>query len=156
MELFLNIVQTTVVVAAAVASYFRFFKGRMLSPRLSVQVTGSALPASKNVNHHVVRFELENTGSVPVWEPTPHIWVDEHASKAKEVREYGAELWEPKQRSGRAVIDTGETMEFALHHEVHKDAWAATYTLRVTCASRKVWTRSITLSNRLDEDEHSG
>jgi hypothetical protein len=64
--------------------------------------------------------------------------------------EYGSELWEPKKRRGRYVVDTGESTEFVLHHQLSKDAWAATFTVRVTCSAGKAWTRSVTLTNKLE------
>ncbi len=153
MELALRVIETSVIVAAAIASYFRFFRGRMLTPRLGVKVTASVIPATKNTVLHTVRIEVENSGSVPVWDPRPHVVVTEHAQLARKEITYGPELWMLKTRHGRTVIDTGETVEFDLDHQVSKECWAASYFVVVTCSSDKQWTRAVTVSTHLDESE---
>jgi hypothetical protein len=148
-----KLVGACILLFGAIASYFRFFKGRTLSPRLAMDATVEVLPIDGRRNLHVLSLEVRNVGSVAIWGLEPRVQIHFHGEQERTEGEIG-EWWTPlEQTDGRSrlqMLDTDESSQFVVHREVSIEAWAVTYFTRVDLSSGHSWHRIVTASNRID------
>ena len=143
-----------IVTFGAIASYFRFFKGRTLSPRLKIDARVEVFPIDPTRNFHVLSVEVTNVGSVAIWGLEPRVEIRFHGDQEQTEEDIG-NWWTPlEQRDGRPrlrMLDTEESSQFVVHREVPRAFWAVTYFTRVSLSSGHSWHRLVTASNRLDQ-----
>lgn len=146
----------SILLFGAIASYFRFFKGRTLSPRLEMSASVGVLPIDGARNLHVLSVDVRNVGAVAIWGLEPRVQIHFHGDRERTEGEIGS-WWTPlEQTDGRArlrMLDTGESSQFVVHREVPMDHWAVTYFTRVDLSSGHSWHRIVTASNRTAEDK---
>jgi hypothetical protein len=145
---------TFIVTLGAIASYFRFFKGRTLSPRLKIDGTVEVFPIDSSRTLHVLSVEVVNVGSVAIWGLEPRVEILYHGDAERTEEDVG-DWWTPlEQRDATprlAMLDTEESSQFVVHREVPHEVWAVTYFTRVSLSSGHSWHRIITASNRIGE-----
>lgn len=149
-----KILGAAVLTFGAVASYFRFFKGRTLSPRLTVSPQVEVLQIDSARNLHVLSVEVKNVGSVAVWGLEPHVEIHFHGGQLKPEPDVGNWFTPLEQKDVRRrlhMLDTDESSQFVVHREVPVDCWAVTYFARVDLSSGHSWHRIVTASNRLKD-----
>jgi fumarate reductase subunit D len=146
---------TVIITLGAIASYFRFFKGRTLSPRLKIHATVEVFPIDSSRNFHVLSVEVANVGSVAIWGLEPRVEIRYHGDEERMEEDLG-DWWTPlDHRDSTArlrMLDTEESSQFVVHREVPRNVWAVTYFTRVSLSSGHSWHRIITASNRVEED----
>lgn len=144
---------TVILAFGAVASYFRFFKGRTLSPRLTISATVEVLPVDASRTLHVLSVDVKNVGAVAIWGLEPRVEIHFHGSQERTEKDIGS-WWTPlEQTDGKRrlhMLDTDESSQFVVHREVPTEYWAVTYFARIGLDSGHSWHRIITASNRLD------
>jgi hypothetical protein len=150
-----KILGALILTLGAVASYFRFFKGRTLSPRLKIDAAVEVFPIDSSRNLHVLSVEVANVGSVSIWGLQPRVEIHYHGDEERREEDIG-DWWTPlDQRDGTPrlrMLDTGESSQFVVHREVPREVWAVTYFTRISLSSGHSWDRVTTASNRVDED----
>lgn len=146
----------SILVFGAIASYFRFFKGRTLSPRLTISATVEVLPIDGARNLHILSVEVRNVGSVAVWGLEPRVEIHFHGSQERTEEDIG-NWWTPlEQVDGKKrlhMLDTDESSQFVVHRKVPAEYWAVTYFTRVGLSSGHSWHRIVTASNRVGAGE---
>lgn len=151
-----KILGTLILTLGAVASYFRFFKGRTLSPRLKIEATVDVLPIDSSRNFHVLSVEVTNVGSVAIWGLEPCVEIRYHGDETR-TEENIKDWWTPLDIQDDVVrirmLDTEESSQFIVHREVELDVWAVTYFVRVSLSSGHSWHRVISASNCLHDDQ---
>lgn len=151
-----KILGTIILTLGAVASYFRFFKGRTLSPRLTIQATVDVLPIDSSRNFHVLSLEVTNVGSVAIWGLEPRVEIRYHGEDSR-TEEDISDWWTPLKLRDDVLripmLDTEESSQFIVHREVGLDIWAVTYFARVSLSSGHSWHRVVSASNRLHNDQ---
>jgi len=142
-----------VLTLGAIASYFRFFKGRTLSPRLKIEALVDVIPIDSSRNLHVLSVEVTNVGTVAIWGLQPRIEIRYHGDDSRTEEDVG-DWWTPlDHRDGKArlrMLDTEESSQFAVHRDVPVTVWAVTFFTRVSLSSGHSWHRVTTASNRLE------
>ena len=142
-----------VLTLGAIASYFRFFKGRTLSPRLKIEALVDVIPIDSSRNLHVLSVEVTNVGSVAIWGLQPRIEIRYHGDDSRTEEDIG-DWWTPlDHRDGKTrlrMLDTEESSQFAVHRDVPVTVWAVTFFTRVSLSSGHSWHRVTTASNRLE------
>ena len=150
-----KILGTLILTLGAVASYFRFFKGRTLSPRLKIDATIEVLPIDSSRNFHVLSVDVANIGSVAIWGLQPRVEIRYHSDEERTEEDIG-DWWTPlDHRDGTPrlrMLDTDESSQFVVHRAVPHEIWAVTYFTRVSLSSGHSWHRVITASNRIREE----
>ncbi len=145
---------SVIITLGAIASYFRFFKGRTLSPRLKIDAKVEVFPVDSSRNFHVLSVEVTNVGSVAIWGLEPRVEIRFHGDKDRTEEDIG-DWWTPlDHRDGTPrlqMLDTEESSQFVVHREVPRAVWAVTYFTRVSLGSGHSWHRLITASNLFDE-----
>ncbi len=144
----------------AVASYFRFFKGRTLSPRLQIETKVDVLPIVSSRHFHVLSVEVSNVGSVAIWGLEPQVEIRYHGDKAWTEKDTG-HWWtplDPQDDVARLrMLDTEESSQFVVQREVPINVWAVTYFTRISLSSGHSWHRVTSASNRVpDTSGHEG
>ncbi len=149
---------TLVLTLGAVASYFRFFKGRTLSPRLTIETTVEVFPFDESTNFHAVSIEVSNVGSVAIWGLEPRVEITYHRSDGKTQEDVG-KWWTPLDlKDGKArvkMLDTGESSQFVVDRRVPINVRVATYVARVSLSDRYSWHRVTHASNCLQADQQA-
>ena len=146
-----------VLTLGAVASYFRFFKGRTLSPRLNIEATVDVIPIDAARNLQVLSVEVRNVGAIAIWGLEPRVEIRYHSDSPRTEEDVG-DWWTPLDHRDSKLrlrmLDTEESSQFVVHREVPGDVWAVTYFTRVSLSSGHSWHRVTTASNRLDGQPH--
>ncbi len=138
-----TVITTALVVLAALASYFRFFHGRLLNPKLRIG-TAYGLIEIDDGNLHWLDVELENTGPIALWGYNVTIV----ASFDQDNHHVHLHSLASKEDSGDPAIDPGET---AYEHgtiKVPKEADFITFRIEVRSPAGTTWDRCVTVSNR--------
>ena len=144
-----------VLVFGSIASYFRFFKGRTLSPRLTIGAVVEVFPVDAVRNLHVLSVEVKNVGSVAIWGLEPRVEIHFHGAQPRTEEEIG-NWWTPleegtAQKKRLHMLDTDESSQFVVHRDVSTDCWAVTYFTRVGLSSGHSWHRIVTAANRVND-----
>lgn len=138
-----TILTTMLVLLAGLVSYFRFFHGRLFSPKLCIDAA-SDLIENEDGNLHWIDVELENRGSITIWDYKIRITVN-FGQTDKDVRLHSLASTE---KGGVHIIDPGET---AYEHgtiKVPKEIEFLTFHIQVRNAAGTMWDRCLTVSNR--------
>lgn len=151
-----KVLTTAIIMFGAIASYFRFFRGRTLSPRLKMEANVSVFKATDTKNLHILSIVITNIGSVAIWNPQPYAEILYHGN-TNEKNDIIDEWWSPAQEDGSAnripMIDTGEDAQYVVQRLVPKNVFAVTYFARVGLESGHTWHRSVTVSNKIKTTE---
>jgi hypothetical protein len=145
-----KIVTPIVLLIGAVASYFRFFKGRTFSARAELGITVSVIRASGEENLHAISIRLKNIGPVPLWDPTISLRIQAYGptpSAPVEIKGWRLEHTDSTDGEEACVIDS---QEYALYHAdrlVATDIWAVRYEAAVRTAAGDTWFGMTTIAN---------
>ena len=145
---------TIILAFGGIASYFRFFKGRTLSPRLTIDAIVEVFPIDEARTLHVLSVDVKNIGSVAIWGLQPLVEIHFHGDHERTEQDLG-NWWTPLDQSGQRklhMLDTDESAQFVVHREVPIECWAVTYFTRIGLSSGHSWHRIVTASNRLKKD----
>ncbi|MCM2287324.1 MAG: hypothetical protein NDI81_21295 [Desulfobacula sp.] len=146
-----KILTSIILIFGAAASYFRFFRGRTLSPRLKMSASVAVFEATDSENLHVLSIIITNIGSVAIWNPEPQAEVVYHGIKS-EKDEVIDQWWAPMLKTDSAkrlpMVDTSEEAQYVVQRLVPKDVYAVTYFAQISLESGHSWHRSVTVSNK--------
>jgi hypothetical protein len=78
-----KLVATLLAVAAGIASYFRFFRGRTLSARANLELSVEVVRRSSGSMIHLISIELVNVGNVAIRPVTPTVVVHYYGSESE-------------------------------------------------------------------------
>ena len=79
-----SLLETILLVFGAIASYFRFFKGRTFSPRLTINATVEVFPIDAAKMLHVLNVDVKNVGSTAIWGLEPRVEIYFHGEERTE------------------------------------------------------------------------
>ncbi len=136
-------------------AYIRFFKGRVLKPKLDVEVQSSCIP-SKTKNLHWIDVSIANKGSVAVWEYELWIyWIahslDRNSMDALDNRtDMSDRIIQSSYKNGSSLIDVGETTFKHAVIELDKEPEAYTFEVILSDLENTIWRRCITVKNKFD------
>lgn len=148
-----SIVTMLILVAGAIFSYYRFFKGRTLSLRVELSLEASVHETPQHYRIHAISLSAKNVGSSTVWNPLPTITVQIHGPEGVEETRHITD-WSAETGSNPdmvAVIDAGETVFFFAHQHIPDKAWAVSYFASMRADQGDVWHISRTVSNKEDK-----
>lgn len=134
----------------AVLAYFRFFRGRTLSPRLDLEINCSVFEATPAEHLHVLSIEVVNIGPVAIWEPRPIVEVIRHSgggSRSEVISEWFTPKLTPDGIERIAVLDTGESAQFFTQELITTEIKVVTYFAHVSTERGAVWSKAITVGN---------
>jgi hypothetical protein len=152
-----TIITSTILVIGAIASYYRFFRGRTFSVKadLSIDVT---IHESGNESYiHSIKIELANLGAFPIWNVEVAIEAYNHIDNGK-LSLINVELWKPEHKSINEnetvdVIYSGEKSQYIAFNKVSKNIKVVTYFARVKSKKNAIWSKVITVSNLIGESK---
>ena len=150
-----SIAQVLFIVLGAIFSYYRFFHGRTFVSRARVAIGIKVVDTSARVYLHYVTVELENLGTVTIWEPVPTLrarMIGPDGTREETVKEWRGATHHSGKGRGYAVVDSGETVSFTAYIEVAKSFWAVEYEAVVRDADDVEWTRGELVANKPDHD----
>ncbi|MBE9070564.1 hypothetical protein IQ260_28380 [Leptolyngbya cf. ectocarpi LEGE 11479] len=136
-------------------AYIRFFKGRVLKPKLDIEVQSSCIP-SKTKNLHWIDISIANTGNVAVWEDGLWIYWIAHSldRNSMDVLDNRADMSDriiqSPYKNGSSLVDVGETTFEHAVIELDKEAEAYTFEVILSDLENTVWRRCITVKNKFD------
>jgi len=144
-------VGSTLLLVGAVASYFRFFRGRTFAARANLKLEISVFETDRDFKLHVIDCEVTNIGSVPIWEPRPIITVHLYGPgdlKTYDIDNWWHPMWKKKNIYATDLIDSQESAQFYASQHIPLEVWAVTYSAAIETRGRNVWRKSVTVSNR--------
>lgn len=141
-----SIATTVILIAGAILSYFKFFKGRTLSPKLIIIPSSGKVTFNDEVVHWI-ETKIENKGSVAIWNYQVSIEATLHMNKDEHVKVLNF-MPAPADTEGRErVIDVGETVFEHAFLPVPEGVSAITFQIAVTDKSKTIWWRCLTVNN---------
>jgi len=147
-----KVVGSLALVAGAIASYYRFFRGRTFAARAELKLNVTVYDTNQEFKLHVINLEVSNVGPVPIWEPRPNIDVYLYGPKGRETFAI-AKWWSPAD-DGKAdeptvsLIDTQESSQFHSSQNIRPEVWAVFYVAKVVSNRGDTWMRAVTVANR--------
>lgn len=144
-----SLVNTLLLIIAALLSYFRFFHGRTFSSRAELEVEATVYDTTEDFRLHSVVVDVKNVGSAPIWDPKITVTPHPHGPPSDKLI---LGQWQPQAMtddcvSRAQVIDSGETASFFAQLHVAKLAWATTYVVQLDSRSKDRWQKVVTVSN---------
>jgi hypothetical protein len=149
-ELLSTIITTSIVLLGALFSYFRFFRGRTLAPRLKLSAHIDVIKATDTEYLHVLNFEVTNIGSVAIWNLRPDVEIQYHGTEQKTKENITA--WQtPMEEDNNKIsmLDTEESSQYIVRRLVPIEIWAVTYYTKATLESGHSWRHAVTVSNTI-------
>jgi hypothetical protein len=146
-----NSIATTILfIAGAIFSYYRFFRGRLLSLRAELSLSVSVHSGPGDNVLHAVTLTVKNVGSSTIWNPTPYITVISHEPDATRTEDIAQ--WETPRASVDifdtfSLVESDETVSFFAIRQIQKRALAVTYMASVSADTGDTWFVSCTVTN---------
>jgi hypothetical protein len=139
-------------VTGAIASYYRFFRGRTFAARAELNLDVAVYDTDEDFRLHVINLEVSNVGPIPILEPEPTI--DVYLYGPKRTEKYAiTKWWQPTDDDQPSVptialIDTQESSQFHSSQHIGLEVWAVLYVAKVVSSRGDTWMRAITVSNK--------
>jgi hypothetical protein len=135
-------------------SYFRFFKGRLLRPKLVISCQSGMIPLARS-NMHWLNIQVENRGSVAIWNYELRAEASYHGQESDTV--VISNFLQPPgvTEQGELLVDVGESSYKHALLEVPKDVQAVSFRISVTDKTGSVWDQFLTVSNQEGEHRHA-
>jgi len=139
------LINTFIIVTGAIFSYLRFFKGRLFRPKLIIKLNVNVIKID-NTFLHSIEMELQNIGSVSIWNYQKRIIAIFHSEcpHSVEVTDF---LSLPDIKKSEELIDAGESSFIFAHLKVPINVSAVTYQTIIYDQISTKWTRTITVKN---------
>src|SRR6266404_2088744 len=135
-----KLVASLAIVIGGILSYVRFFKGRILKPKLTITVTTGCVSLSLH-NLHWVDVVLDNKGSVAVWNYRVQLWAVLHGPEGKTVPVERFMRVPGNRADGEHLVDVAETGSEHALLSVPKSTEAITFIVQVTDQHGTRWDR---------------
>jgi hypothetical protein len=129
-----------------ILSYVRFFKGRTLGPKLILKLQSGVVSVDKGLLHWI-EIEIQNTGSVSIWNYDVKIYATYHGTFASsdEITEF---VYVPHDLEVQEhVVDVGESAFEHAFLVVLPHVNAVTFQVVLIDQNRTMWTRCLTVKN---------
>jgi len=150
LDITLKLLGTFLAVTASIASYRRFFRGRIFAPRLKMGLVSRPVRVmSDDTVLHGIDIEVNNVGSVTVWNPRITIDILHLDSEADcTVAGFSTEgIGQRLRRGGLEGIEPGELVVYHYRCRVPGSVEAFRILVDLTIQDRHAWHRSTTVSN---------
>ena len=144
-----KIIGAALLLIGAIASYYRFFRGRTFAARADLKLEVAVYDTDQGFQLHVINLEVRNIGNVTIWEPNPVVVVYSYgpSQTAPQIIDGWSRPLESEPADNPSLIDTQENAQFYATRQVPTDVWAVTYIARVESRNRVTWRRALTVSN---------
>jgi len=142
-----SIIGCILLLLAGIASYYRFFKGRMFSCRAEIDLSVSIHETPNAYLLHAIHVKLRNVGSVPLWKPRVLLEVHGHGTPDYRVSRSIESICVGLEQ-GINVIDSGESTSFFTHEQIPRNIWVVIYLVTVRVKSGEIWQETMTVSNK--------
>lgn len=141
-----TVVSTVLLVCGAGVAYVRFFKGRLLHPKLDLAITAAAIPSGSGCAY-AVEVQITNKGVVTVWNYTLAL----HAQVLGEQQTVDCTRWLRDDLSevgtgGARSVDVGETAYAHAVVQLFPRAEPVTFRAILHSSDGIVWARSVTVA----------
>ncbi|MEO1127922.1 MAG: hypothetical protein AAFX95_28140 [Cyanobacteria bacterium J06639_16] len=140
-----TIVGVSVLLAGSLLSYFRFFKGRVLRPKVDLEIRSECFSSSDDKNLYWIEIVISNKGDVAIF--NYRVFVDVHSHPSNTRIDMSQKIIQPCRRHGKSVVNIGEMASQHAVFELEKSAKAYTFEVSVIDASNAMWRRCLTLKN---------
>lgn len=141
------IITTLAIIIGGILSYIKFFKGRVLKPKLNLKPSCGFVESNKD-NLHWLTVELENMGTVSIWYPQIEASVIFHLPNGKLESKPNLNFTSLFQgNEGEQLIDVGESLNKHATLTVPKDVLALTFKIMVNDSKGTIWESYITTPN---------
>ena len=142
-----TIITILAIIIGGILSYIKFFKGRILKPKLNIIPTSGVIYQTDE-NFHWLDLELQNKGTVAIWNYYIEVFAKLHGEKTTSIQINGFVEHPNLKNINEHLIDVGESSYEHLVFPVSKDIFAITYQILVSIPSGSVWNRCLTVSNK--------
>jgi hypothetical protein len=161
LDAFTDIVNMLAVVFAAVFSYFRFFRGRVLTERveLALDITSITRPGGGAVQ--LVTLSIRNVGAVPLWQPivigTTTARYADGSTITRKVTDWDDGLIQHRSlgKHRQEVIDSGEAASYSAEVLLESSIWALTYVVSVATGHNEWSTMRIVAGPHIEPEGHA-
>lgn len=153
LDLALKMLGTLIAVVASIASYRRFFRGRIFAPRLRLKLSSKAVcKLLDGTILHSIDLEVENVGSVTVWSPSVTLNVLKLDSDADCTVNgtFTEGIRQSLRWGGIEGIEPGELVVYHYRCRIPLAVEAFRIAVELSMNRRDAWHRCITVANAAD------
>lgn len=141
-----KVITMIVVIVGGFLSYIKFFKGRILKPKLNILPTAGVINLNED-NLHWLDIEIQNKGTVAIWNYEIKVYATLHATEKRNIK-ISEFIKEPDSlKKLEHLIDVGESSHEHAIIRVSKVVWAVTYQIFVSTPNGSTWDRYLTMAN---------
>jgi len=151
-EVTTKVIETLILIVGSILAYFRFFKGRTLKPKLLIKSDCTVIK-QENLLQHYIDVEVQNTGTVAIWNHRIEIIATIHGGEEQEVNVSNFAKLPEDLKSDEHLIDVGETSYEHAYLSVPSNAYAVTYQILVFDHNGTMWNRAFTMKNCESKEE---
>ena len=152
LDLALKLLGTFLAVSASIASYRRFFRGRIFAPRLVVDVASDRVCELSDTNVlHAIDVTVENVGDVTIWQPTLTVDVlDIDSDQDCTVEGLKSEgIRQAMKAGGIEGIEPAEKVIYHYRCKIPATVEAFKVSVDLVTDRRNAWHRTITSANQV-------
>jgi hypothetical protein len=141
-----KILEIIVLFIGSILGYIKFFKGRILKPRIIIKSSGKVIKSDNN-NQHWIEIEIQNAGTVTLWDYKISVkaFFDNNINSIIDVNHFIR--FPIDHKSAVNLIDVAESSFEHLYLSVPKEVISVTYLISVTDRKGTHWNRSYTIIN---------
>lgn len=155
----INSIATTILfIAGAIFSYYRFFRGRLLTVKAELSLSVSIHPTPENSLLHSITLTVKNVGAFPIWNPIAIVTVIIHGGESagtEEIRQWDTPRASADISNAFPIVESDETVSFFAIRRIPKSAWAVTYMATLSADTGDAWFTSRTVTNSPSSRESS-
>ena len=146
-----TIITTLLIILAAIASYFRFIRGRVFSAsaELTIKVDQHQLPSKTSLN--VIEVTVKNIGAFAIWEPEIFLFAVLHGIETPSTPEKVA-TWDGLNDANLeerfSVINPNESITHFAFHRVPNIGFASSYIAQLRIPNGATWETVASVSNK--------
>ncbi len=151
-----KLVTTSLTVIGAVLAYRKYFKGRTFSARVKLGLASSPVCRLDDgaALLHSVDFDVENIGTITIWEPEPRLRVSRWDSDVELGKKPHPDAIQSKLLpGGLSGIAPGEKCTYHYRLVIPASVEAFKINAELVSDGRQAWHRAITVANALEKAE---
>ena len=145
-------VSSLAIVIGGILSYYKFFKGRIFSERLKLYINARVTNVTELQNFHFIDIQLENVGTITVWEPRIFLDIVHYSEDRKEEKVDLIERNTEKNEDElyKPLIEVSESVSNHFNHLVDVKNWLVVYRVKVVSKRGNIWERLVSIPNQKD------
>lgn len=146
-----SIISTIILIISALATYYRFFRGRIFSTRVEIELKVSLHLINKETVLQAIEIEITNIGGFSIWEPSVSLSAYKHNLNGELSSPIAVNIWGSPSNEERQesviVAHPQEKIHFYAFQKIPTKTTIVTYVTTVRIGKKTTLSKAITVPN---------